>query len=133
MTTATEAALPTISVPTFSHGQTVRITNKRSFSRCTFGSVVGCAMRDGRDPIEAIDRARRLGHPLHWLNADCMVIDGHCLAPAPEIAYGDLIQYEGLLFRVERPCSGDHPVLAATDIKANSWSLTVEGVTYRRV
>lgn len=99
---------------------TVQIDGKRSFSRCTFGSVheyenrpahVAYAERTGR-PI-ACDGPRTIDYP--WLNADAMVIDGRRKSDVPRVAYGQRVTVEGYGdFTIEPParyCGGDSPQL----------------------
>lgn len=73
------------------------------WSQFTFGSVVSYCLKNGDCPIEGLDRARKFGHDLHWLNANAVVIAANKsqdVAFAAEI--GEVVRFEGCNFRIER-------------------------------
>jgi len=44
--------------------------------RCYFGTVAGYATENRESALEAVQRARRHGHDLQWINLACTVICG---------------------------------------------------------
>lgn len=66
------------------------------------GSVVSYAMQYAECPIEALDRARSLGHALHWANPCATVLSAHKGQPRKAVALkmGDLIRFEGHVFEL---------------------------------
>ncbi len=69
-----------------------------------FGSVVSYAAQYNECAIDAIDRARRLGHDLHWLNAQSVSITSHEQERRTYIhaEFGDIVFFEGRHFRLDR-------------------------------
>lgn len=66
------------------------------------GSVVRYAQECNEDPIAAIERARRLGHNLHWINAKGASITAwkQEQEDAILIGPGDRVFFEGIEFEV---------------------------------
>lgn len=68
----------------------------------TVGTVIGYALRNGDDPVEAIDQARANGHELVWINANGAVLSaerrpslGHII-----IQLGDRVRLEGRVYTI---------------------------------
>lgn len=77
--------------------------NGRYFQEFKPGSVVSYALENGDDPIESLEKSKKLCHQLHWLNA-C----GAMLTSAPRkqetwtlIMVGMLVRFEGRLFTIQ--------------------------------
>lgn len=85
----------------FNHGETVLIGDRRF----TFGSVVGYAMENGEDPVEAVERATRLGHEMRWLSSNASgIYSGSVIEHEVmyALSFGDVVRFEGGNYRVDR-------------------------------
>jgi hypothetical protein len=76
----------------------------------TLGTVAGYAIRNGDDPIEAIERCKRNmvehphnGHKLYWANANSVTIHNgpYTKEEVPGFEFGDEIILQGKRFRLE--------------------------------
>ena len=70
----------------------------------TLGSVPHCAMEDGMDPVEAIERAKKHGHDMHWINANGAMIHN---GPRSEVfhirlAMGQRVDFWGRVWTIEQ-------------------------------
>lgn len=70
----------------------------------TIGSVVSYALRNGDDPVAAIDRARSFGHELVFIFGN-----GSCIHNGPRsttkhilVELGMTVRFEGNLYTIER-------------------------------
>jgi hypothetical protein len=73
------------------------------YNTYTIGSVVSGALRDGDDPVKALDRARSFGHELVFIFAN-----GSCIHNGPRsttkhvlIEIGMTVRFEGNLYTIE--------------------------------
>lgn len=84
------------------------------------GSVVSSALRDGRDPVAAVDRARKLGHELVFIyGLGAMIYAGARKTPEPyiRVSYGMKVQFEGNVYTIEKAPNQNlqlKPVMPAT-------------------
>ncbi len=90
---------------------TMRHRNESFYRTYTPGSVASYALKNNRDPIEAIEDTKRKmverpydGHKLHWINAN-----GACISSSPRprellvnVTLGMRVCFEGLHFTIER-------------------------------
>ncbi len=68
------------------------------------GSVVSYALRNGDDPVEALDRARAHGHELVYIFARGAVVSasrGPCEAHV-RVTLGMRVQFEGNIYTIEK-------------------------------
>ena len=81
---------------------------------------------DGEERIEkSLERAKRNGHPLFWINLESSVICGDPgyyereaakWADAPRISSGDCVEFDGEVFRVEKAFNGNfNPVAVVAE------------------
>jgi hypothetical protein len=70
----------------------------------TMGSVVGYALRCNEDPVAAIDRARKNGHQLVWINANGAMISNQQRVAKGHIrvTIGMVVRFQGNLYTIER-------------------------------
>lgn len=63
-------------------------------------SIVSYALECGRDPIEAIEKAKKNNHDLHWLNPKATAITSHKQDKKKliEIKIGMRVKFQGLYF-----------------------------------
>lgn len=75
------------------------------------GSVIGSALKNNDDPIEALDRARKNGEKLHWLNPCASVLHAgpHTQEVWTLLEDGMIVKFEGVLFTVK--VHGEHAKL----------------------
>ena len=68
------------------------------------GSVFGCAVADGRDVIAAYERTKKLGHKVHWANAQAVAITAWKQEKRTVwgLDFGSEISFEGIRFRLEK-------------------------------
>lgn len=77
-------------------GDTISI----GLTRYKIGSVVSSCLKDGDCPIHGIDRARKLGHELHFVFGlgTCLTAEGTRPDYGTAVQYGDRVLFEGRVF-----------------------------------
>lgn len=71
----------------------------------TIGSVVSYAMKNGDDPVAAIDRARKNGHELVFIYGNgAMIYSGARMEPTPHVMVevGMVVRFQGNLYTIEK-------------------------------
>ena len=65
-------------------------------------SVMSSALRDGDCPIEAYERAVRLGHKLHWVGQHATMLTSEPRATREAVAVepGQVVRFEGRFFKL---------------------------------
>lgn len=80
------------------------LARSRYYQEFSPGSVVSYAMKNGEDPIAAIEDAVARGHNLHWINACASSITSHARPKETlvEVKIGMVVRFEGRLFTIEK-------------------------------
>ena len=87
------------------HGDVVVLEGRKGY----VGSVEGMAFADGENVYEAVQRSKKFGHELFWLNKAATVIcsdKGHYeredakYAEAPKLQTGDVVMLDGTVLEV---------------------------------
>lgn len=68
------------------------------------GSVIGSAIRNGDDPMKALERAKNFGHELHFAFALAVCIHNGPKVKEQKLAlnWGDIIGFHGKRFRLDK-------------------------------
>ena len=68
------------------------------------GSVIGSALKDGRDPVAALDRARELGHELVFIYGLGAMITAHQRTPEPyiRVKIGQMVMFHGGVYTIQK-------------------------------
>lgn len=68
----------------------------------SISSVVSYSMESGRDPIQAVERSKAKGDPLHWINGIGAMLTAHEREREAyiEVSVGQIIKFEGLKFEI---------------------------------
>jgi hypothetical protein len=88
------------------------------------GSVIGYALDSGDDPIEWYERAKENGHDLHWANQQgvCISASGGKRPPDHiQVKTGQLVNYEGLVFRLDPAPNDNIKLVEVGKIKYTAW------------
>lgn len=100
----------------FKHGEVIAIPYESQshgtlYTFYTLGTVAGYALRNGEDPIEAVERCKRdmiekpyAGHKLYWANQNSVCIHNgpYTKEEVPGFNIGDNIILQGRAFQIVR-------------------------------
>ncbi len=75
----------------------------KMYNRYTAGSVVASSISRAACPFAAVERAKTLGHEMHWLNQQETSITAHKREQETfiELKDGDFVCFEGLYFNIK--------------------------------
>jgi hypothetical protein len=81
------------------------------------GSCVSYALESGMCPIAMLDRARKLGHSLHWFNPCSVMITAEKRERKTWVGleFGQRVKFEGRVFRIE-PMRGNRDHVTMIDV-----------------
>lgn len=68
------------------------------------GSVISSSLKDDRDPLEAVERAIKNGHEMHFIFGLGTTLTSHMQNKKTyiEINLGDIVRFEGKYFTIEK-------------------------------
>lgn len=86
-------------------------------------SVIGYALDSGDDPIEAYERSKERGEELHWANQCGTMIAANSRKGADRIQVktGQLVNYEGLVFRIDPAPNDNVRLVEVGKVKYTAW------------
>lgn len=89
-------------VSLFKAGDEVRVEIRGIWRPFKFGSVVSYSLRNGDDPVAAVDRAREHGHELVWLSAQATALTAwdQPHETFPGLHMGSIVFFEGREYRL---------------------------------
>jgi len=88
---------------------------KGKYSHYQINSVVSSSLKDGRDPLECVERAKGFGHQLHFIFplACCISSSQGPREVYIEVEYGMVIKFEGKLFVIEKAANDNLKLVEA--------------------